>query len=79
MPGEAAKILLAQPMLVPQLNRVRPTFRQFAEERVKVGNEIPAVLVIGRMEARELEHQHAHLVADVFTRLEERGREQIGI
>src|SRR6266446_181954 len=79
MPGEAAEVLIAKPVFVPHLYRVWPTLRQFAEERVEVGNEIPAVHIVARPEARELKHQHAHLLADLFARSEERRREQVGV
>jgi hypothetical protein len=37
------------------------------------------VLVVARPEARKLEHQHFHFLADVFTRFEKRCREQVRV
>src|SRR5437899_5311397 len=79
MPGEAAEVLVAKPVLVPHLYRVGPTLRQFAQEGIEVGNETPAALIVTRPEARELEHQHAHFLANGFARSEERRREQVGV
>src|SRR6266567_2356152 len=79
MSGEAAEVLVAKPVFVPHLYRVGPTLGQFAEEIIELGNENPAVLIVARPETRELEHQHAHLLANVFARSEERRREQVGV
>ena len=75
MPGEAAKVLDVKPVFVPHLYRVRPSPRQFAEEGIEVGDEMPAVLVVARPETRELEHEYPHVWADVLTRFEKRSRE----
>src|SRR5262245_18979283 len=50
VPGEAAKVFVAKPMLVPHLDRIRPSIRQLAEESIEIGDEISALLVVARPE-----------------------------
>ena len=44
------EVLRVQEILVPDLHAVRPTGGQLAEESVEIGHEVPAMLVIARIE-----------------------------
>jgi len=79
MAAQTIEIFIAQPILVPHLDRVGPGLRQLAEKRIEVSHEIAAMLVVARPEAREFEQEHSHLGADIFTGFEECGREQVRI
>ena len=53
------------------LNPIRPALRQLPQEFAQVGDEVAAMIVIGRPESGKLKHQPADVGADCLARLQE--------
>src|SRR5689334_18438213 len=79
MPGKTTEVFVTKPKFIPHLDGIGPAFRQVAEKRVEIGDEIAPMLVITRPETRELEHQHSDFLPNVFAWFEKRRREQISV
>lgn len=77
--GQALEILRLEPVPIPDLDAVCPTFWQLAQELVEISHEVAPVLVVGRPEPRKLKHEEADIRADGFARVQERLREQAGV
>ncbi len=73
------EILQVEPVPSAHLYAIRPTLCQLAEEPVQIGDEVPAMLVTGRSEPRELEHQQTDAGADGLAGLQERLHEQLSV
>ena len=79
MAANHSEVVGLEPFFVSQLNSVVPARRQLAEEAVQISHELRAMLVVGGVEAAELDHEQADFVAEWFTGLQERIDEQLSI
>ena len=79
VPRKALKIIRAQPVLVPQFHSIGPALWKLTEKLIQVGNEVPAMLLIGRSEPGKLEHQQAHVGPHGLAGPQERLHEQFRI
>ena len=79
VPREALEVFRLEPVPVPHLHPKRPALGELAQELVEVGDEVAAMLVVGRPEPGKLKHQQPDIGTDGFARLDERLHEQIGV
>src|SRR6185503_7289505 len=68
-----------QKVRVPNLNPIRPAFRNFPKKLIQRLREIASPRNVAGIKSRKLEHQQPHIRADGLARPQEPGAEQIRI